>query len=378
MVDFLSASLKDGTINAEDKDSVDIAQACIADIFHVNLSDSAQMKEAVGNQSLLQIYSVYDKIKGSSAASASKSSGAKAAPSSTSTDSGSAKGSTNEEAEKFKSQGNEAMKKKDFSAAIDAYTKALNISPSNPIYLSNRAAAHSGAGQHAEASDDAEMAVATDPKFTKAWSRLGYARLGLGDSKGSVEAYEKGIEYEGNGGSEIMKKALAAAKQKLAAEEAEPDDDEDAVDEGTKGVGQQAGGMPDLSALAGMFGGGRGGGGGGMPGMYPLAPANNTAKLTISLDMSTIMNNPMFANMAQKVMADPSALQGLMNNPQLRNLANQFGGGGAANNNNDAGAQGGSSTGGGGMPDLASMMNDPSLQEMAKKFMGGQGRGGGA
>jgi small glutamine-rich tetratricopeptide repeat-containing protein alpha len=89
------------------------------------------------------------------------------------------------------------------------------------------------------------------------------------------------------------------------------------------------------------------------------------------------MNNPMFANMAQKVMADPSALQGLMNNPQLRNLANQFGGGGA-NNNNNAGAQGGASSGGGGMPDLASMMNDPSLQEMAKKFMGGQGRGGGA
>ncbi len=377
MVDFLSASLKDGTINAEDKDSVDIAQACIADIFHVNPSDSAQMKEAIGNQSLLQIYSVYDKIKGSSAASASKSNGAKAAPSTTSTDGGSTKGSTNEEAEKFKSQGNEAMKKKEFPAAIDAYTKAMNISPSNPVYLSNRAAAYSGAGQHAEASDDAEMAVATDPKFTKAWSRLGYARLGLGDAKGSVEAYEKGIEYEGNGGSEIMKKALTAAKQKLAAEEAEHDEDEDAVDEGAKGVGQQASGMPDLSALAGMFGGGRGGGGGGMPGMYPPAPSDIITKMTISLDMSTIMNNPMFANMAQKVMADPSALQGLMNNPQLRNLANQFGGGGA-NNNDNAGAQGGASSGGGGMPDLASMMNDPSLQEMAKKFLGGQGRGGGA
>jgi len=282
MIDFLSASLKDGTINAEDKDSVDIAQACIADIFHVNPSDNAQMKEAIGNQSLLQIYSVYDKIKGSSAASASKSYGAKAAPSTTSTDSGSATGSTNEEAEKFKSQGNEAMKKKDFPAAIDAYTKALNISPSNPVYLSNRAAAYSGAGQHAEASDDAEMAVATDPKFTKAWSRLGYARLGLGDAKGSVEAYEKGIEYEGNGGSEIMKKALAAAKQKLAAEEAEHDEDEDAVDEGAKGAGQQAGGMPDLSALAGMFGGGRGGGGGGMPGMYPPAPSHGVKKLTNS------------------------------------------------------------------------------------------------
>ena len=219
------------------------------------------MKEAIGNQSLLEIYSVYDKLKNQSKG-----------PSSTSTSSSkdgasSAKGATSEEAEKFKSQGNEAMKRKDYPAAIDAYTKALNISPLNPVYLSNRAAAYSGAGQHAQASTDAELAVATDPTFTKAWSRLGYARLGLGDAKGSVEAYEKGIEYEGNGGSEIMKKALAAAKQKLAAEEEEPDNEGDAVEESARGPGQQAGGMPDLSALAGMFGGGRGGGGGGMPGM---------------------------------------------------------------------------------------------------------------
>ena len=217
------------------------------------------MKEAIGNQSLLEIYSVYDKLrnqpKGPSSTSTSSKDGASPA-----------KGGPSEEAEKFKSQGNEAMKRKDYPAAIDAYTKALNISPLNPVYLSNRAAAYSGAGQHAQASTDAEIAVATDPTFTKAWSRLGYARLGLGDAKGSVEAYEKGIEYEGNGGSEIMKKALAAAKQKLAAEDGEPDNEGDAVEESARGAGQQAGGMPDLSALAGMFGGGRGGGGGGMPG----------------------------------------------------------------------------------------------------------------
>lgn len=164
------------------------------------------------------------------------------------------------------------MRKRDYPSAIDAYTKALNIAPLNPVYLSNRAAAYSAAGQHAQASTDAELAVATDPKFTKAWSRLGYARLGLGDAKGSVEAYEKGIEYEGNGGSELMKKALATARQKLAAEEAGGEEDGDAAVEGTKGAGGQAGGMPDLSSLAGMFGGGRGGGGGGMPGMPPLFP----------------------------------------------------------------------------------------------------------
>jgi len=43
------------------------------------------------------------------------------------------------------------------------------------------------------------------------------------------------------------------------------------------------GGMPDLSALAGMFGGGAGGGGGGMP------------------DIASLMQNPQLMAMAQQV-----------------------------------------------------------------------------
>lgn len=77
-------------------------------------------------------------------------------------------------------------------------------------------------------------------------------------------------------------------------------------------------------------------------------------------DLSSIMSNPMFANMAQNLMSNPEAMQGLMNNPQLRGLAERFGGGGGGAG---AGGQGGGS-GGGGMPDLASLMNDPSIAEM--------------
>ena len=79
-----------------------------------------------------------------------------------------------------------------------------------------------------------------------------------------------------------------------------------------------------------------------------------------------MMQNPMFQGMAQKLMQNPEALQGLMSNPQLRGLADRFGGGGGAEGGAGAGggaggAQGG---GGGGMPDLASLMNDPSIAEM--------------
>ena len=334
------------------------------------------MKDAVGGQSLLSIYGVYEKLKGKSTASTSgASSAAEGRPATPTTkDAAGAGASTSTpESELFKSQGNAAMARKDHKMAIDLYSKAIAISPTNPIYLSNRAAAYSASHQHAEACTDAEMAVAADPKYTKAWSRLGLARFVLGDAKGSMEAYGKGIEYEGNGGSEAMKKGFKTAKEKVEEMEREKEAsgmDED-VDDAPRGAGG-AGGMPDLSALAGMMGGG-GGGGGSMP------------------DMASIMNNPMFASMAQNLMSNPDALQGLMNNPQLRAMAERFGVGGGgggrggggggspgagvgagagagAGADADAGAGAGAGRGGGGggggMPDLSSLMQDPAIAEM--------------
>jgi small glutamine-rich tetratricopeptide repeat-containing protein alpha len=251
------------------------------------------------------------------------------------------------------------MQRKDYPAAIDAYSKALNLVPLNPIYLSNRAAAYSASGQHAAASTDAEMAVAADPTYTKGWSRLGLARFAMGDAKGSMEAYEKGIEYEGSGGSAAMKKGYETAKRKVEDEEtngsggASGEQEPTSPGGGARGVpGQGAGGMPDLSSLAGMFGGGAGrggGGGGGMP------------------DLSSIMSNPMFANMAQNVMNNPDMMSNIMNNPRLRQMAEQFGGGGGGGGGGGEGGEGGRGAGGGGgggMPDISSLMNDPSIAEM--------------
>lgn len=59
-----------------------------------------------------------------------------------------------------------------------------------------------------------------------------------------------------------------------------------------------AGGMPDLSSLAGMFGGG---GGGGMP------------------DLASMMQNPQIMQMAQQMMAN-GGMERLMSNPALRNM----------------------------------------------------------
>lgn len=324
------------------------------------------MNDAIGQQNLLSIYGVYDKLKNKTASSSGGASQPNtasqnkqgAAPTGGNTTS---VGATTPESETLKSKGNAAMARKDYSAAIDLYTKAIEIAPANPIYLSNRAAAYSAEHKHTEAVADAELAVAADPKYTKAWSRLGLARFVLGDARGSMEAYEKGIEAEGSGGSDAMKKGYKTAKEKVEQQEREGDtggmaEDVDDAPGATRGAAGGAGGMPDLSALAGMLGGGgRGGGagGGGMP------------------DLSGIMNNPMFASMAQNLMSNPQALQGIMNNPQMRQMAERFGlggaggGGGAGAGRDGAGAGAGAAAGGGGgMPDLASMMQDPSIAEM--------------
>ncbi|KAK8250371.1 glutamine-rich cytoplasmic protein [Phyllosticta capitalensis] len=360
IIDFLSGATKDGTLTSEDAESIEIATNCIAETFGVDASDSAAVSDALGGQNLLSIYSVYEKLKGRTTPSTEGGSSAKEGRPSTPTavptgaaaaagaagSSVGADGDNKAEAEKLKGQGNAAMQRKDYAAAIQLYTQALDLVPLQPIYLSNRAAAYSGAGRHQEAANDAEMAVAADPKFAKAWSRLGLARFALGDAKGSMEAYQKGIEAEGNGGSEAMKRGFETAKRRVE----ELGGDVAATGARDAGAGAGAGGpggFPDLAGLSSMLGGGAGGQGGGMP------------------NLSELMQNPMMRQMAQNLMSNPEAMQGLLNNPRLREMAGQFGAGGG---------QGGGQ--GGGMPDFSSMMQDPSIMEMARNLMGGGGAGG--
>lgn len=347
IIDYLNTSVSDGTINSDEAESIEIATNCIAEAFKVDPSDKVAAKDALGGQSLLSIYSVYEKLKGKGTASTTGPSSAAEARSATpaATTTTGAKAAADEglsekakaEADKYKSQGNAAIQKKDYISAIDLYTKALDLNPLHPIYLSNRAAAYSGAGKHEDAKNDAEMAVAADPNFAKAWSRLGLAKFALGDAKGSMEAYKKGIDAEGQGGSEAMRKGYETAKRTV---EEEDDDsaDEDAI--GARDGGNPfggAGGMPDLASLAGMFGGGGAGGAGGMPGGMG--------------GLSEMMQNPMMRKMAQDLMSNPEQMANLMNNPMLKNM---MGGGGGA----------GGAGGAGGMPDMASLLQDPNIADM--------------
>jgi small glutamine-rich tetratricopeptide repeat-containing protein alpha len=352
IIDFLNTSLTDGTVPSDESENIEVATNCIAEAFKVDPTDKAAVSDALGGQTLLSIYSVYEKLKGKSTASAATGSSpasgtgftttATAAATAAAAGAGvtEAQGESDEaikkKADALKAQGNAAMQQKDYNKAIDFYTQALELQPLNPIYLSNRAAAYSGAMRHDEAKNDAEMAVAADPKFAKAWSRLGLAKFALGDARGSMEAYQKGIEAEGTGGSEAMRKGYETAKRRVEEEGGTVDGGNPADEPSSRGAAGMGGGLPDLGSLAGMFGGG--GGAGGMP------------------NLSEMMNNPMMRQMAQNLMSNPDMLNNLMSNPRVRQMADQLGGRGG-------GGEGGGG-GGGGMPDIASLMQDPSMMEM--------------
>ncbi|KAF4585384.1 TPR Domain containing protein [Ophiocordyceps camponoti-floridani] len=315
---FLNTSLSDGTLAADEKDSIDVAVSCIADSFKVDAADEQAVKSAVGTKSLLQIFSVYDNLKSNEGTSTSASASSSASASKPSSEKPSE--SQKKEAEGLKSKGNAAMAQKQYQQAITLYSQALDLDPTNAVFLSNRAAAHSAAKDHSSAKQDAEAAVAIDPSYTKAWSRLGLARFALGDAKGAMEAYAKGIEHEGNGGSEAMRKGFETAKRRV-------DELDGAADAGD-----------NISSSR-------------------TAPQSSPSGMP---DFGSIMSNPMFASMAQNLMSNPDLMSSLMSNPRLREMADSFGAGGA---------------GGGGMPDIGSLMSDPNIADMARNLMGGANPG---
>lgn len=186
IIEFLNQSINDGTIREEDKESLEVAGTytslrflisprlpsssvqCIGEAFGVDPTDQGQVDRlSVKPATLQNIFEVFLKTKdriNSTAQVAPITSSANPAPPS-------AEDKAN--AEKQKQTGNALMSSKQYDKAIDAYTEAITLDPSNPVYYSNRAAAHSSKGDHLTAAVDAETAIDLDPKFTKGYSRLG-------------------------------------------------------------------------------------------------------------------------------------------------------------------------------------------------------------
>jgi Flp pilus assembly protein TadD len=54
------------------------------------------------------------------------------------------------------------------------------------------------------ACDDAYIATQLDPKYAKAWARLGIAQLKLGNWKKARDAYQRAIDVTGGEATNLM------------------------------------------------------------------------------------------------------------------------------------------------------------------------------
>lgn len=82
-----------------------------------------------------------------------------------------------------KDEGNELYKKRDYRAAIDAYSLAIAMSPDEASFYGNRAAAHMMILAYEAAIDDCNKALALSPNMIKAYFRKGKALATLGENR---------------------------------------------------------------------------------------------------------------------------------------------------------------------------------------------------
>ncbi|KAI9294611.1 receptor-like kinase binding protein [Neoconidiobolus thromboides FSU 785] len=128
-IEFLNTCVEDGTIKSEDAESLEVATQCIGEVFGVDVNDAKQKEElSIKPTTLLQIFNVFVKTQKKSQKPATES-----IEKSTLTDEEKKK-----KAEEFKGLGNTKLTEKNYSEAIDLYTKAIQLVDNNAVYYSNR------------------------------------------------------------------------------------------------------------------------------------------------------------------------------------------------------------------------------------------------
>ncbi|KAJ1308927.1 hypothetical protein OPQ81_004612 [Rhizoctonia solani] len=114
----------------------------------------------------------------------------------------------------LKDQGNKAFAEKKYDEAIDLFTKAIALDPSNHVLYSNRSAAKAGKKLWLEALEDAEQCIKINPTWSKGFARKGAALHGAQRWEEAIAAYEEGLEIEN---SAALQKGLKEVKEAAAA-----------------------------------------------------------------------------------------------------------------------------------------------------------------
>ncbi|CAK1545802.1 unnamed protein product [Leptosia nina] len=180
IVNFLKQQLDGDALNAEYRESVEVAVQCIETAYELSTD------ELTKGVDLLQL------VRQQTAGAAEQ----------------------RAEAEKLKNDGNECMKKEQFREALEKYSRAIELDPRNSVYFCNRAAAHFKLGEHEGAVADCMAALALQPNYGKAHGRLGLALTALDRDVEARAAFARAVQLEPD--NESYKENLRLAEEKVA------------------------------------------------------------------------------------------------------------------------------------------------------------------
>ncbi len=115
-----------------------------------------------------------------------------------------------------KAKGNEFYKIKNYKEAIEAYSRAIALDPTNALLYTNRAAASLMTLQYKEAVQDSDQAIALDANCAKAFFRKATALKGLGNIDGAIDALTAGLTSDPTNSVALQDKTtLLNAKAKI-------------------------------------------------------------------------------------------------------------------------------------------------------------------
>jgi stress-induced-phosphoprotein 1 len=97
-------------------------------------------------------------------------------------------------AAEFKEKGNGFLQAGKFAEAIEAYSKAIELNPSDHVFYSNRSAAYLSKGDAENALADGAKCIEISPNWAKGYSRKGAALHALKQYDDAVETYNEGLK----------------------------------------------------------------------------------------------------------------------------------------------------------------------------------------
>lgn len=125
-------------------------------------------------------------------------------------------------AEEYKAQGNQFFAAKDFTKAIEFFTKAIEASPTpNHVLYSNRSACYASLKNFTNALQDAEECVSIKDDWSKGYNRVAAAQFGLGNLDDAKSNYSKALELDPN--NAMAKSGLKSVEDAIAARQSQPD-----------------------------------------------------------------------------------------------------------------------------------------------------------